>query len=271
MRAEQHNLDSLRKIIRELQQENDNLRQLLAKNEIPYESREIMEEQESPDDYDEDQGARILPFNPTNKMAKVFFSYFWGRTDVYAKRGKQGGYYPQCAGRWDNPSCPKAKDPKVFCDEDCPYKAWKPLELWMIVQHLRGVREDCADVIGVYPLFSDNTCRFLVFDFDNHVKDSYKNDDANTDDLWKSEVEALRKICELNNIDALVERSRSGRGAHIWIFFDAPVQAALARAFGFALLDYGASSINLPSFKYYDRMYPSQDVLSKLGNLVALR
>ena len=95
-------------------------------------------------------------------------------------------------------------------------------------------------------------------------------DDANENDLWKSEVDALRRICEINGIDSLTERSRSGRGAHIWIFFKSAVPAALTRAFGYALLDRGASSINLPSFKYYDRMYPSQDVLSKLGNLVAL-
>lgn len=140
----------------------------------------------------------------------------------------------------------------------------------MIVQHLQGKKEDCSDVLGIYPLFTNNTCRFLVFDFDNHEKEAYKNDNANTDDLWKSEVDALRKICKMNGIDALVERSRSGRGAHLWIFFKNPIQASLARAFGVALLDRGAASVNLPSFKYYDRMYPSQDVLSKLGNLIAL-
>ena len=270
MRPTEHNLDSLRKLIRDLQQENEQLKTLLSRNGISYEERDILEERSVPDEYDEDQGARILPIYPTEEMAKEFYKYFWGRTDVYAKRGKNGGYFPQCAGRWDNPLCPKAKDPKVFCDEDCKYKSWRPLELWMILQHLRGKKEDCSDVLGVYPLFPDNTCRFLVFDFDNHEKDSYKTDDANTDDLWKSEVDALRKICEMNGIDVLVERSRSGRGAHLWIFFKGPVQASLARAFGFALLDRGASSINLPSFKYYDRMYPSQDALSKLGNLIAL-
>ncbi len=97
----------------------------------------------------------------------------------------------------------------------------------------RGTKEDCTDVLGVYPLFPNNTYRFLVFDFDNHEKESYKNDDANTDNLWKSEVDALRQICKENGIDALVERSRSGRGAHLWIFFKGEVPAALARAFGF--------------------------------------
>ena len=270
MRINEHNLDSLRKVVRDLQQENNALKALLEENGIPFEGRDILEEQEVPDEYDEDQGARILPFYATEEMAREFYSYFWGRTDVYARRWKNGGYFPQCAARWDNARCPKARDEKTFCDEDCGFKAWKPLELWMIVNHLRGVKKDCTDVIGVYPLFPNNTCRFLVFDFDNHEKDSYKNDDANTNDLWKSEVDALRRICEINGVDVLAERSRSGRGAHIWIFFKSAVPAALARAFGYALLDRGAASINLPSFKYYDRMYPSQDVLSKLGNLVAL-
>jgi len=270
MRIDEHNLDSLRRIIRDLQQENESLKALLKQNQIPFEDQEILEEQPIPDEYDEDQGARILPIRPTEDMAKEFYSYFWGRTDVYAKRGKNGGYFPQCASRWNNPLCPKARDAKVFCDEDCQYKEWKRLEPWMIMYHLQGRKEDCSDVLGVYPLFPDNTCRFLVFDFDNHDKGAYKNDDANSDELWKSEVDALRRICEINNIDILVERSRSGRGAHLWIFFKGAVQASLARAFGYALLDCGASSINLPSFRYYDRMYPSQDVLSKLGNLVAL-
>ena len=270
MRINEHNLDSLRQLIRDLQQENEALKSLLSDHNIPYEGRNVLDEQPLPDEYDEDQGARILPSYPTEEDAKEFYSFFWGRVDVYARRGKNGGYFPQCSGWYDNPLCPKKANPKIFCDEDCKYRAWRPLEPWMIRQHLIGKRDDCTDVLGVYPLFPNNTCRFLVFDFDNHEKDAYKNDDANSDDLWKSEVDALRMICELNGIDVLVERSRSGRGAHLWIFFKGPVQASLARAFGFALLDRGASTINLPSFKYYDRMYPSQDVLSKLGNLVAL-
>ena len=97
-------------------------------------------------------------------------------------------------------------------------------------------------------------------------------DFANTDDAWIEEVEAMRTICILNGIDPLVERSRSGRGAHLWIFFDSPISAALARRFGFALLERGAEQINLKSFKYYDRMLPMQDSLPEggLGNLIAL-
>ena len=140
------------------------------------------------------------------------------------------------------------------------------------MKHLRGLSYNASDVIGVYPLLPDGTCRFLVFDFDNHEKGAEKNDFANEDDTWIEEVEAMRKICILNGIDPLVERSRSGRGAHIWIFFDNPVSAALVRKFGIALLDKGAEQVNLKSFKYYDRMLPAQDTLPEggVGNLIAL-
>lgn len=122
----------------------------------------------------------------------------------------------------------------------------------------------------MYPLFPNGTCRFIVFDFDNHEKGAEKTDFANVTDEWHEEVDALRSICERNGITPLVERSRSGRGAHVWIFFKKPISASLARNFGFLLLDKGSSSINLKSFHYYDRMYPSQDVASSIGNLIAL-
>ncbi|MCR4763407.1 MAG: DEAD/DEAH box helicase family protein [Lachnospiraceae bacterium] len=270
MRTIMHDLNSLRGIVRRLQEENANLKKILDEHGISYDFGEIIDAVNPPDDYDEDQGSRIIPVNLTEDMAKEFYSYFWGRTDVFARRGKNGGYFPQCSARWDNPLCPKARNEKQFCDEDCEYKVWRKLEPWMILKHLLGEKEDCSDVLGVYPLLPDNTCHFLVFDFDNHEKDAYKNDDANTDDLWKSEVDALRRICLAAGVDVLVERSRSGKGAHLWIFFRTAIPALTARAFGYALLDRGALSINLPSFRYYDRMYPSQEVLSNLGNLVAL-
>ena len=140
------------------------------------------------------------------------------------------------------------------------------------MSHLRGEDEDGTDVIGVYPLLADGTCRFIVYDFDNHEKDAEKHDFANTDNAWKEEVDALWEICKLNDIDALVERSRSGKGAHLWIFFQKPIEASLARKFGNALLKKGAEAVNLKSFRYYDRMLPMQDRLPPggLGNLIAL-
>ena len=138
------------------------------------------------------------------------------------------------------------------------------------MNHLLGMKEDGSDVLGVYPLLEDGTCRFLVFDFDNHEKDAEQTDFANMDEEWHEEVDAIRMMCELNGITPLVERSRSGRGAHVWIFFKKPISASLARNFGFLLLDKGSASINLKSFHYYDRMYPSQDTASGIGNLIAL-
>ena len=90
------------------------------------------------------------------------------------------------------------------------------------------------------------------------------------DEEWHDEVDALRLICQQNGIDALVERSRSGRGAHVWIFFKKAIEAATARNFGFLLLDKGRMAINLKSFRFYDGMYPSQDFSDSIGNLAAL-
>lgn len=138
------------------------------------------------------------------------------------------------------------------------------------MEHLLGYKDDGSDVIGVYPLLQDGTCRFIVFDFDNHEKGAEETDFANETKDWHKEVEALRLICEKNGITPLVERSRSGQGAHVWIFFKKPIPASLARNFGYLLLDRGQSLINMKSFQYYDRMYPCQDSANSIGNLIAL-
>ena len=270
MNVEAYDLDSLRKLVRSLQDENRRLKELLDKADIAYESENVFDEKiESIEEYDSDQGGRIQNKYITEELANKYFAMFWGRMDVYAKRGTKGGYFPQCDNRWDNRICPKQRGEKINC-EACEYKKWTELKPKKIIEHLLGYREDGADVLGVYPLFPDGTCRFIVFDFDNHEKGAEKTDFANTNDEWHEEVDALRLICERNGISPLVERSRSGRGAHVWIFFKKPISASLARNFGFLLLDKGSSSINLKSFHYYDRMYPSQDVASSIGNLIAL-
>ena len=271
MNIEAYDKDSLRKIVRMLERENKSLKEKLDKANIPYESINPFEENlEKAEDHDPDQGARII--NPpfiTEKMAVRFFSMFWGREDVYAKRGKKGGYFPQCDNRWNSSLCPKQQGKKIFCNE-CEHKKWTKVSARKIIAHLIGNKEDGSDVIGVYPLLPDGKCRFIVFDFDNHEKGAEATDFANIDDEWHKEVDALRKICIINGIKPLVERSRSGRGAHVWIFFKKAIPAGVARNFGFLLLDKGSASINLKSFHYYDRMYPSQDVANGIGNLIAL-
>ena len=255
-----------------LEKENQYLKKLLADAGISYSEKEI---DVDVNEYDPNQGARIISRNITETDAKVFFSMFWGRTDVYSKRTikKSTGevnYYTQCYNFWKN-GCPRITGSKIKC-QDCQRQAYRESKKEQIIDHLRGNSEDATDVIGVFPLLPDDTCRFIVFDFDNHEKDAEKNDFANTDDLWKEEVDSLRRICDINGIDALVERSRSGRGAHLWIFFQKPIEAELARKFGNALLNKGAESVNLKSFRFYDRMLPMQNHLPAggLGNLIAL-
>ena len=270
MNIEAENLDSLRKLVRDLQSENRELKAKLKEANITFEENSVFEEKvEDISEYDPDQGERIISRFITEEMANQYFAMFWGRTDVYAKRGRNGGYFPQCDNRWNDAICPKQRGDKVRCDE-CENTAWTKLTVKKIVDHLIGYKEDGSDVLGVYPLLPDGTCRFIVFDFDNHEKGAEATDFANVTEEWHKEVDALRIICEKNGITPLVERSRSGRGAHLWIFFKKPISASLARNFGFLLLDRGQTSINMKSFEYYDRMYPCQDAANSLGNLIAL-
>ena len=270
MNIEAYNLDSLRRLVRSLQDENKRLKEQLNKANIPYDTENVFAEKiENIQEYDPDQGGRIMNQFITKDLANRYFSMFWGRTDVYARRGAKGGYFPQCNNRWNNRLCTKQRGEKQSC-EACEHKDWTKLTPEKIISHLLGMKEDGSDVLGVYPLFADGTCRFLVFDFDNHEKGAEQTDFANVDEEWYDEVDALREMCEINGIMPLVERSRSGRGAHVWIFFKKPISASLVRNFGFLLLDKGSASINLKSFHYYDRMYPCQDVTSGIGNLIAL-
>ena len=277
MRSASENVSQLQMQLNDMQLENQILKNILNREGISY-SQELMrfKSAEEADAYDPDQGKRILhPAVITDEMANLFYSRFWGRRDVYAKRSErkdtgEAGYYTQCYNFWQD-VCPKKQRKKVVC-KDCRYQAYKRLTKENILLHLLGMSYNASDVIGIYPLLIDGTCRFLVYDFDNHEKGAEKKDFANTDDTWLEEVEAMRKICILNGIDPLIERSRSGRGAHVWIFFDRPIQASLVRKFGTALLDKGAEQINLKSFKYYDRMIPAQDTVPEggLGSLIAL-
>lgn len=174
MNIEAYNLDSLRKLVRNLQDENKRLKMQLEKANIAYESENPFEEKiETNEDYAPDQGERILSKYITEDLVNKYFAMFWGRTDVYAKRGTKGGYFPQCNDRWKDRICPKQRGEKINC-EVCEHREWTKLEPRKIIEHLLGNREDGADVLGIYPLLPDGTCRFLVVDFDNHEKGAEK-------------------------------------------------------------------------------------------------
>jgi Uncharacterized protein conserved in bacteria len=267
-----NDIKDFQKEIDSLKAENQYLKKLLDENNIPYHLNDNIEDKEL---FDPNQGARIIHKDIMPEDANTFFGMFWGRTDVFAKRTvkKATGevnYYTQCYNFW-KPGCPRISGSKIKCQE-CKKQAYRKLEKRDILKHLQGDSENGEDVIAIYPLLKEDICRFIVFDFDNHKKGAQKRDYANDDNIWREEVDSLRKICEINGIDALVERSRSGKGAHLWIFFQKPIAASLARKFGNALLRKGAESVNLKSFRYYDRMLPMQDHApeSGVGNLIAL-
>lgn len=273
------------KVIYELQQKIllleskvEYLQGILLDANIPYEVSRNNETYVYAVDSDVDQGARIIKEEITSDHFRFFYSMFKGRIDVYSKRGgkpnpKTGktGYYTQCENFWKDGICLKKSGKKVKCSV-CENQNYKQLRGKFIMQHLIGEKDDCSDVIGLYPMLPNETCNFLVFDFDNHDEKTNGDDFANADDEWIDEVNAMRSICQLNDINVLVERSRSGKGAHIWLFFEKPIPGASARKFGTALLTKGAESVNQKSFKSYDRMLPAQDHMPEggLGNLIAL-
>lgn len=204
----------------------------------------------------------------TPELAGFFFSVFRGRADVFSRRvvRKDGkaAYYPACSNFWKSGVCPRCSGETGVKCAVCAARAWAPITKRILMQHLQGGTEAKPVVLGVYPLLEDETCHFLVFDFDSH--------DENPITDWRAEVDALRAICRLHHVPAYAERSRSGRGAHVWFFFQEALPAELARRFGTALLTKGAESVNQRSFVSYDRMLPTQDRLPDggLGNLIAL-
>lgn len=161
-----------------LKTENGHLKKLLADAGIVITS--------FPEPFDPDQGSRIVfPDAITTQMANRFFSYFWGRQDVFAKRSVKkdtgtAGYYRQCANLWRY-GCHRRNRDKVQC-KDCEMREDKRLTIEDVKRHLVGKAPDVTDVIGIYPMLSDDTCRFIVFDFDNHSKGAEAEDFANADD-----------------------------------------------------------------------------------------
>lgn len=237
------------------------LQSLLDANGIPYVYEAYSKEQDKVGQ----KVVELLPLDISPDTAKFFFSMFHGRVDVYARRSKDKGYFPECSNFWKSGICPKKDKVKIKCAE-CSARAYAMLNSKVLMQHFKGEREDCTDVLGVYVMLKDNTCRFIVFDFDDHNADAEQSAD------WHEEVETMSDICRKCGIDCLVERSRSGHGAHIWLFFSEAIPAEKARKFGNALITKGTELVSVDNFRYYDRLLPMQDVLPEggLGNLIAL-
>ena len=193
------------------------------------------------------------------EKVKIFMNYFKGRDDVYPylsidKNNPNVKYYiPACANEWKNGVCNKTMGKKC---RNCQYRENKPLSKDIIYKHMYE-----NNPIGIYPLLENDTCYFLSLDFDN----------KNTNNDIKSDVLAFANICDKYKIPIAIERSRSGKGIHIWIFFDKNIKAITARKLGSLLLSKTMEISNL-SISSFDRMFPNQDTLPKggYGNLIAL-
>jgi superfamily II DNA or RNA helicase/very-short-patch-repair endonuclease len=190
----------------------------------------------------------------------LFRSLFRGREDVYPRRFEsrrtgRSGYAPACANEWVRGVCEK---PRIKCTE-CPNRRFLPVTDDVIRWHLSGHDgEGQPFVAGVYPLLQDETCFFLAVDFDKVG--------------WREDAGAFLEACRHLNLPAAVERSRSGRGAHVWFFFEEAISATLARRLGSHVLTETMERRPDIGLDSYDRLFPNQDTLPQggFGNLIAL-
>lgn len=201
---------------------------------------------------------KVDRFSPSEKKIALYRSLFVGREDVFARRWVQrktgkSGYQPVCKNEWTS-LC----DKKANKCASCPHRELLPLTDKDVYQHLAGRDADGRDVIGIYPLLPDDTCRFLCADFDEKT--------------YQEDALAFASVCEDWRIPVSIERSRSGKGAHVWMFFSEPIAAALARKLGALILTKAMESRSDLSFVSYDRFFPNQDTMPKggFGNLIAL-
>ena len=242
-----------------LHKENEVLRSLLKSHGIEYETR-MKEDMNKP--------IYSLVSVPTitlsiDERIRLFQSLFKGREDVFARRwfskttGKSG-YQPVCINEWKQGIC----DKKKYRCAICPNRNFAPLTTQDMYRHLEGKDEYCCDVVGLYAIMQDNNCAFLCADFD----------DKNCKYGYKEDVLAYVGVCREWLIPYAIERSRSGNGAHVWIFFEAPLPASKARRLGNAILTEAMTRNGQMSFNSYDRFFPNQDYLPEggFGNLVAL-
>ncbi len=190
----------------------------------------------------------------TDEKVALFRTLFRGRTDVYpirweGKTSGKSGYAPACANEWRADVCEK---PRIKCSE-CAHRALLPLTDAVIYDHLAG-----EHTVGVYPLLEGDTCHFLAVDFDEAD--------------WREDAKAFIQSCTELGVSAALEISRSGQGAHAWVFFAGAVSARDARRLGTAIISHACTRTRQLKLTSYDRLFPNQDTMPKggFGNLIAL-
>lgn len=234
--------------LRRLREENARLKELLTQHGIAWQEPTIPEPVPTPTE----SAPAPTHFTTDDKIA-LFRRLFRGREDVYPQRWESAkgtsGYSPACGNEWKPGICHK---PRVKCS-DCNHRQWLRVTDQVIYDHLTGKR-----TIGVYPLLSDESCYFLAADFDEAD--------------WREDAQAFLQSCRALGIPVALEISRSGNGAHAWIFFAEQVPAREARQLGAALISHTCDRTRQLSLTSYDRLFPNQDTMPKggFGNLIAL-
>lgn len=188
----------------------------------------------------------------TQDKIRVYRSLFKGREDLFAQRWEstlKSGYSPVCLNRWDKTKC---NLPKIKCNI-CSNRELKAIDDNVIYDHLAG-----KITIGIYPILRNDNCNFLAIDFDKK--------------RWKEDVTAIYTTCLNLNIPTSIEISRSGNGAHLWIFFSEEISAIEARKLGNHIISETMKMGQFLDLDSYDRMFPNQDYLPEggFGNLIAL-
>src|SRR6516225_1927596 len=198
-----------------------------------------------------------VPVNKEERARKriaLFRGLFRGREDVYARRWENAdgrhGYSPAAVKDW---KAIRESRPEERKKVDQKTRRFLPLTDAVIENHLLG-----TETVGVYPLLPDETCWFLAADFDKKT--------------WEYDALAFLETCRELNVPAALERSRSGKGGHVWIFFERPLPAITARKLGCALLTRTMERRHQVGLDSYDRFFPNQDTMPKggFGNLIAL-
>jgi superfamily II DNA or RNA helicase len=190
--------------------------------------------------------------NPQTNLV-VFKSLFKGREDVFAirwEKGKRSGYMP---AYFYDPYRYRVHKINGGTFKNFNEKSLLPLTDEEVRKHLDGVHQ-----IGIYPLLKDNTTWFIAADFDK--------------ENWKQEAVNFLNYCWGKNVPAYLERSWSGNGGHVWIFFENPYPAIKSRKIFTDFLEASNAISVFDKASSFDRLFPNQDYLSGkgLGNLIAL-
>ena len=234
-----------------LREENARLRRLLAEHGIPIPP--AASSNEAPSRAQEKLSKPTLTDKASQRIA-LFRSLFRGREDVYAVRWEQTngrvGYAPRADRDWRAYFEAKESDRKKV---DRKTRKFRPLTDDVVRRHLMG-----EHTVGIYPLLLDETCWFLAVDFDKST--------------WQQDAGAFLDTCREVGVPAALERSRSGDGGHVWIFFDRPIPAVTARKLGCLVLTRTMERRHQVGLDSYDRFFPNQDTMPKggFGNLIAL-